>query len=510
MSGLAVIYTRVSSEEQVGGTSLGTQEHACRDCAARLDLDVVAVFTDAGKSAKSTVGRDGLAAAVRECQKRSATLLVHKFDRLARNALDALTVRDALLARGCLIHSATEGAAAASPIGKAMFSLMSVFGELDNAMRAERSREGMRERARAGFWTFRAPVGYVLAHDAGGRPVLAQHETEAPILRSVFAGLADGSLSSVSAARTLREKLGIRRAHAYRVLRSPVYRGVVRNGLTDGEEVRAAFDGIVSAETWFAAQARLDARQLGKVHMKENPATPLVGVLVCAKCGKRLVGSVSTNSKKKGYGYYRCRDGHCSVSFEKANAAVRERLDVLQRCAPFLDLLRDRLDALVAVGDESEEAELKRARRTIATQEARLKRAREGFLDGVLDAGEYNAAKTAAQSELNIARTVVSTHERLAARKSDLVTALIDVVADPDALLRLPAPALRDAMHALFGALRVTPSKSVEHDTESVYQALAPLSESPSQMAPFWVALWNKVVDAGDSLLRADKALRAG
>ena len=480
---VAVVYTRVSSEEQVAGTSLETQERSCKDAAARLGLAVVAVFTDAGKSAKSVVGRDGLAAAVRECQKRGATLVVHKFDRLARNALDALTVRDALLARGCIIHSATEGPAAASPIGKAMFSLMSVFGELDNAMRAERSREGMCERARAGFWTFRAPAGFVLAHDAAGRPILEADPYTAPVVRAAFAGIADGSLSTIAAVRSLME-LGLTRGHAYDLLRAPIYRGVVRNSLTDGKEVPAAFPGLVSPDVWFAAQSRLDDRQVGRIHMKDNPRTPLVGVLVCAECGKRLVGSVSTNPKKKGYGYYRCRAGHCSIPVPDAEAAVRTRLADLGRCRPFLDLVREELDALTAVGDEEEDARVKRARRDIQTHEARLKRAREGYLDGVLDAEEYRRARVDSEAALATARGVVVTHERTASRKSDIVSALIDVAADPDALLRLPAHALRDAVRALFGELRVTPSKTVEHDKDSVYQALRPLFGPVSEMAP--------------------------
>jgi hypothetical protein len=63
----AVIYTRVSSDAQVDGTSLGTQLDACRACAARLGLAVLSEHEDAGKSARSTVGRDALAAAEARC-----------------------------------------------------------------------------------------------------------------------------------------------------------------------------------------------------------------------------------------------------------------------------------------------------------------------------------------------------------------------------------------------------------------------------------------------------------
>ena len=48
------IYTRVSSEEQVQGTSLESQETICRQFADRNGYDVAAVFTDRGESAKTT------------------------------------------------------------------------------------------------------------------------------------------------------------------------------------------------------------------------------------------------------------------------------------------------------------------------------------------------------------------------------------------------------------------------------------------------------------------------
>ena len=48
----AVIYCRVSSKEQVEGTSLESQELACRDFARRNSLDVLQVFVDRGESAK--------------------------------------------------------------------------------------------------------------------------------------------------------------------------------------------------------------------------------------------------------------------------------------------------------------------------------------------------------------------------------------------------------------------------------------------------------------------------
>ena len=47
-----IIYCRVSSKEQVDGTSLESQEAACRDYAHRNGIEVVKVFIERGESAK--------------------------------------------------------------------------------------------------------------------------------------------------------------------------------------------------------------------------------------------------------------------------------------------------------------------------------------------------------------------------------------------------------------------------------------------------------------------------
>jgi DNA invertase Pin-like site-specific DNA recombinase len=49
----AVIYTRVATEDQVGGTSLDTQERACREWCERNGAEVLNVYVDAGESAKT-------------------------------------------------------------------------------------------------------------------------------------------------------------------------------------------------------------------------------------------------------------------------------------------------------------------------------------------------------------------------------------------------------------------------------------------------------------------------
>ena len=52
----AVVYLRVSTEEQVDNFSLGTQENICKKEALRRGFEIAEIFREEGKSAKTITG----------------------------------------------------------------------------------------------------------------------------------------------------------------------------------------------------------------------------------------------------------------------------------------------------------------------------------------------------------------------------------------------------------------------------------------------------------------------
>jgi site-specific DNA recombinase len=93
-----IIYCRVSSKEQVEGTSLESQEMACREYAQRNQIDVVKVFVERGESAKFA-DRTQLLELLDFCRLPEnviRTLLVWKVDRLARNVGDHFNIKASL------------------------------------------------------------------------------------------------------------------------------------------------------------------------------------------------------------------------------------------------------------------------------------------------------------------------------------------------------------------------------------------------------------------------------
>ena len=107
-----IIYTRVSSDEQVDGTSLAHQEELCRHFCEQKAITIAGVFREEGESAKdlSLNNRSEFLAALEFCRKEKniEAFVVLRVDRFARNTEDHFAVRRVLLSSGTTLLSVTE------------------------------------------------------------------------------------------------------------------------------------------------------------------------------------------------------------------------------------------------------------------------------------------------------------------------------------------------------------------------------------------------------------------
>src|SRR5512136_2829760 len=86
----AVIYTRVSTREQVENLSLDSQERLCRRFCEEQGFKLLEVFCDEGKSAR-TSNRPQLQAMLDYCKQHSASIdavVQYRLDRIMRNNSD--------------------------------------------------------------------------------------------------------------------------------------------------------------------------------------------------------------------------------------------------------------------------------------------------------------------------------------------------------------------------------------------------------------------------------------
>src|SRR2546426_1066337 len=106
----AVVYVRVSSQQQVGNFSLDVQEQVCGDYCRAQGWPVLHLFREEGQSARS-VDRVQLNALLDYCRLNKqaiAAVVVHSLSRWSRETGDHFMLRNLLRRWGIALRSATE------------------------------------------------------------------------------------------------------------------------------------------------------------------------------------------------------------------------------------------------------------------------------------------------------------------------------------------------------------------------------------------------------------------
>lgn len=334
----AVCYTRVSTELQVGNTSLDSQLEDCRAKAAALGLEVVATYSDPGVSGALFETRPGIQAALAAIEEnRADVLVVYDLDRLSRTVRHQQEIRERVaLAGGRLLF--VNQTFSDDEEGELMFGVQGSFKAYERQVIKRRCGRGRKRVATEGRQPSRAmrPYGYVVvtvphvlngeysADQIGTYVVL---ESEATWAREIFARYADGStLRQICKSLETQGVPTPRGATCWapstvkRIVGNPCYKGTAcfgrhevktderraERGLSiktkrtkpEGEWVFIDCPPLVSAATWDACQQRLkDNRALlsgptGK-HL-------LSGMLRCPTCRRTMRGRRSERKLPSG------------------------------------------------------------------------------------------------------------------------------------------------------------------------------------------------------------------
>ncbi|AFM23720.1 recombinase family protein [Desulfomonile tiedjei] len=166
----AVGYARVSSQEQIEGTSLKAQEDQIRAYAMMKGLDLITVMIDAGISGgKPLASRpEGSRLADMVNQGEVQAVVITKLDRGFRSASDCLNNVEAWEQRGVSLHILNLGGSTidtSTPSGKFFITVMAGAAELERNLIRERCNEGRKIRKAQGCRIGEIPFGFSLAED---------------------------------------------------------------------------------------------------------------------------------------------------------------------------------------------------------------------------------------------------------------------------------------------------------------------------------------------------------
>lgn len=415
-----IIYTRVSSDEQVKGTSLEFQEELCRKYCEQKGIEIVALFREEGESAKdlSLNNRKSFLGALEFCRKNKKQIhafIVLRVDRFARNTEDHFAVRKILLDYGTTLHSVTE------PIGnkpaeKFIETVLAGAAEYDNAIRKQRCSDGMLTRINQGIFPWKQPLGYKCSHfkKRGEKKTQPDPPDEQifPIIQKALKEFAKGLYSQVELAQMMDQwgLKDIRGAKSTPQLVDRIlgkylkfYAGIIFNPWT-GEDVNGLHKPMITKDEMYQIMLVRSGKAKTVKHNKYNPHFPLKRTVLCANCLRPLTGSAPRGNGGKYY-YYHCQNKECSM-FGKGIHKLdleREFLIYLERITPkekFLKVFKETVLDLWQEKGRTFELEAEKYAKQLGILEAKKKRICEMREDGSYAKDEFIERKEEVENEV--------------------------------------------------------------------------------------------------------------
>lgn len=213
-----MIYTRVSSDEQVHGYSLESQEKACRDYCNRTGLTVLRVFREEGESAKSLerTQLNLMQDFVLKNMGKVGYVVVWKVDRFSRVIYHHHMLKNFFMQCGTDLKSATE-IIENTPQGRFTENILSAHAQFDNDVRAERTVTGMKTKVLNGYWSWGAPWGYRNTTDSLGKRIIEPDPQKAPVVKYLFEEYSRGTVTFGDLAKKINRDGNWKSKHGLRM-----------------------------------------------------------------------------------------------------------------------------------------------------------------------------------------------------------------------------------------------------------------------------------------------------
>lgn len=327
MTKYSVAYLRVSNEEQIDNFSLENQKDYCINESQKRDSELLEIFREEGKSA-TTTNRPQLLSLLNYCSKnkdRVSTVFVYRFDRLSRDAYQALGTVQSLSEMGIEVVSCTEPSGN-DPMGNFMQVLSFGLAQLDNDIKSQRTLDGMKKRFQSGLPHGKAPLGYLNSINDLNRPIIIKDIEQFDLVKQSWEEYAKGvhtfeSIATFMNTLGLKIKIGKRRKlvtsqHAHRIFNNKFYMGIITSERWG--ESKGIHQQMIPEELFYKVQAILKGKSHKmSPHKRRNPEFPIRNLVKCGRCGNPLTAGWSTGRAKK-YAYYYCNSGkHKSPSVPK-------------------------------------------------------------------------------------------------------------------------------------------------------------------------------------------------
>jgi DNA invertase Pin-like site-specific DNA recombinase len=394
----AAIMSRVSSDEQALGFSLGIQEESLLKYCEKNEIRVTYKITE-DHSAKD-FNRPEFIKFMDYAKKNKGKidyLLVTSWDRFSRNITDALIVIRKLKNWGISVSAIEQPIDPTVPENLIILAMYLAIPEIDNSRRSLKIKQGMRAALRAGRWCRAAPYGYKNSRDETNKPIILPGD-KADNVTFLFEEISKGK-SQIEVIEELRLKdVKLNKSKVSDILRNPVYKGMIRIAANDEQPeliVEGQHEGLVTSDLFDRVNRILENNHKQRNRYKYNTSKEelfLRGNLTCSKCGQPLTGSRSKSGSGNKYFYYHCN--YCSQEryrADNANQIMKEILAGFGFKKEVKVLYNELLKEMMNGSEADRKRRIVKLKDELAKHETRIVRAQDMHVDGSLSNSDYQS-----------------------------------------------------------------------------------------------------------------------
>ena len=402
----AVLYCRVSSDEQAKGCSLDFQEEEMRKWCLDHQYEVVRVYRE-DYSAK-TLNRPELNKALSECKKKGNKVdlfLVLRWNRLSRETYDGLHFIRTMAQNGIQVNASQEWYDNSTPEAEYMLGMQLITAHVDNRKRATATRDGIHQTLKKGKWPNKAPRGYRNMRNGDYDKWVEIDPEMGPLVREAFEEVAKGLKAPTLVWREMKSRgLKCEKQSFFDMLRNRFYVGDVfvpaYNNDPD-QYVKGEHEPLIDSKTFYKVQDILrPAKHRIRSNESKNSETKIIKMprpdfylrdfLTCPICGKRLFAS-SSKGRSAYYSYYHCKNG-CKfrVKADDLNRQFEESLNHLTPPANLISLFEEICADVMGESRKEQGNRIAKLEVCIEDKEGKLIKLQDMLLDGKITPEDYS------------------------------------------------------------------------------------------------------------------------
>ncbi len=308
----AYLYVRVSTDEQKRkGYSLPEQEDRLLKYCEYNNINVKGIFKEdySAKNFNRPEWKNLVATIRKERKVEENSILFVKWDRFSRNIQNAYEMIGILRKYNAMVMAIDQPIDLTIPESSVMLAVYLSVPEAENIRRALNTANGIRRAKQMGRYPNKAPIGFVNLTTSDGKKLIAPKQPEAKIIKWTFLQLAKNIYKLEEIRKIANIKgLGCSRSNFSKLIRNPVYCGVIRVKLNANEcqTIKGIHEPLISEAVFYEVQEVINTKR--KITRKTDELKNmffLTGHLNCPICCSKIYGSFSRGSKKR-YPYYHC------------------------------------------------------------------------------------------------------------------------------------------------------------------------------------------------------------